>query len=358
MISISKPFFDNEEINAVKEVLKSGIIAQGPKVEEFEKKFASYIGTKYAIATNNGTTAAHTSLLAHGIGKGDEVITTSFTFISPVNCILFSGAKPVFVDIGEDFNINPDEVEKSITNKTKAIIVTHLYGNPADMKKIIDIAERYNLIVIEDACQAHGAEFAGKKVGSFGTGFFSFYATKNITTGEGGIITTNDSKVVEKAKLIRQHGMKTRYHHEIFGYNYKMTDIQAAIGLVQLKKLDKINMKRTQNANFFNQKLKDIPDIITPKKFPKRKHVWHAYTLRTKNGLSRDKIVKHLNKNEIQTLIYYPIPVHKQKIYEKYSNIKLPMTEKISNEVFSIPVHPSLTSDDLGKIIKTIRDYK
>ncbi|MEM2121930.1 MAG: DegT/DnrJ/EryC1/StrS family aminotransferase, partial [Candidatus Woesearchaeota archaeon] len=214
-IQISKPNLGNKELKLIKEVFSSGIIVQGPKVEEFEKEFSSYIGTKYGIATSSGTTALHTAAISAGIKEGDEVIVPSFSFIATANCVLYCGAKPVFADINEeDFNISPDDIQKKISPKTKAIIPVHLYGQPADMKAIMDIAQEKDLIVIEDACQAHGAEFNNKKVGSFGIGVFSFYATKNITTGEGGMITTDDEKINEVSRMIRSHGSVKRYYHD------------------------------------------------------------------------------------------------------------------------------------------------
>jgi dTDP-4-amino-4,6-dideoxygalactose transaminase len=357
MIPISKPLFSKKEEKAVIKVLRSGILTQGKLVEIFEKKFAEYIGTKYAIATSSGTTALHIALLAHGIGTGDEVITTPFSFIASSNAILYCGAKPVFVDISEeDFNINPDLIEEKITKKTKAILVVHLYGNPARMDKIMKIAKKHNLVVIEDACQAHGASIKNKKVGSFGTGCFSFYPTKNMTTGEGGMITTNSKEIYEKAKLLRNHGMKLRYHHEILGFNFRMTEIAAAIGIEQLKKLDFFNEKRIKNAEFYNKNIKK-EGIILPKVRKNYKHVFHQYTLRIteKCTKTREEIMEILKKEGIQTSIYYPLPIYKQKPYLDLGfNEELPVTERLCKEVLSIPVHPALTKKDLVKIVNLI----
>jgi len=238
MIPIAKPLLGAEEKAAVSRVLESGMLAQGPKVAEFEQAFAHFIGTQFAIATSNGTTALHAALLAHNLGPGDEVITTPFSFIATANAITMTGAKPVFVDIEEDsFNINPSLIEAAITPKTKAILPVHLYGKPANMKAITEIAAKHNLTIIEDACQAHGAEFEHKKVGSFGTGCFSFYPTKNMTSSEGGMITTNDETLAKKIRKIISHGSEKRYHHDFLGYNYRMTDVAAAIGVEQVKKL-------------------------------------------------------------------------------------------------------------------------
>lgn len=357
MIPIAKPFIGTDEINAVTEVIKSGVIAEGPKVKEFEQAFAKYIGVEHAVAVNSGTAALHAALLAHWINRGDEIITTPFTFIATSNSILFTGAKPVFADIENDtFNINPDEIIEKITSRTKAIIPVHLYGHPAEMKAIMEVAEDYHLALIEDACQAHGAIYNNRKAGSFGTGTFSFYPTKNITTGEGGIITTNDTKVAERARMIRSHGSKQRYFHEMLGYNLRMTDISAAIGIVQLRKLDSFTKKRQRNAEYLSSGLQGIEGITVPKVRNNCEHVFHQYTIRAKN---RDELVTRLNQNGIGTGIYYPLPVHKQPFYQEmgYSD-SFPESEQAADEVISLPVHPSVTQEDLDHIIEVIKGDK
>ncbi|MFQ5647725.1 MAG: DegT/DnrJ/EryC1/StrS family aminotransferase [Candidatus Aenigmatarchaeota archaeon] len=357
MIRISRPDMGEKELEAVREVLEGGQLAQGPKVAEFEAQFARFTGTEHAVAASSGTTAVHMALLAHGVGSGDEVITPSFTFASPINCILLCGARPVFVDIGEDFNIDPARIEAAITPKTKAVMVTHLYGQPADMAAIMEIAERRGLVVIEDACQAHGAEFKGRKVGAFGTGCFSFYATKNMTTGEGGMITTNDAGVAEKVRLLRQHGMAKRYDHEMIGYNYRMSDIEAAIGIVQLARLPELNAQRARNAEALTAGLAGVPGLATPKALPGRRHVWHAYTLKALNG-KRDGMVEGLNKAGIEAIVYYPLPVHKQAAYKGMGlSADLPVTGKVSGEIFSVPVHPGLGEGEMKEIAEKIKGF-
>ena len=238
MIPISKPYIGEEEKRAVLEVLDSGMLVQGPRVAELENNWAKSCATQYAIATSNGTTALHVALLAHGIGSGDEVITTPFTFIASVNSILYTGARPVFVDIHSDsFNINAEQIEAAITPRTKAIIVVHLFGYPCDMNKSMDIANRHGLVIIEDAAQAIGADYQGKAIGSFGTGCFSLYATKNVMSAEGGMITTNDESIARRCRMIRAHGMERRYYHDMLGFNFRLSDLHAAIGLVQLQRL-------------------------------------------------------------------------------------------------------------------------
>lgn len=348
MIPIAKPLMGEEEKQAVIAVLESGQLAQGTKVQEFEERFAAFCGVKYAIATSSGTTALHTALLAHGIAPGDEVITAPFTFIASANSILFTGAKPIFVDIEADsYNINPTLIEERITLRTKAVLPVHLYGNPSDMEAIMEIADRHGLVVIEDACQAHGASIHGKKVGSFGTGCFSFYPTKNITTAEGGMITTNDDGVAERARMIRQHGMRKRYYHEVLGYNFRLTDIQAAIGLAQLGKLPEWTARRIENAGYLTERLQNV---LTPTVRDGYLHVFHQYTIRVKGD--RDTAVKKLNAAGIGARIYYPLAVHQQPVYRQLGyQDSLPVAERISREVMSLPVHPALTLAELDMIV-------
>jgi len=360
MIPIAKPIMGEDEITAVTAVLRSGTIAQGKRVEEFEEAFGRFIGTKYAVAVNSGTAALHIALLAHGIGEGDEIITSPFTFTSTANSILFTGGKPVFADIEEDsFNIAPDDIIEKITPRTKAIMPVHLYGQPCDMKRIMRISRERGLVVVEDACQAHGAEYEGKKVGSFGTGCFSFYATKNITTGEGGMITTDDADIAQKARMIRTHGQKERYLHEILGYNYRMTDIAAAIGLCQLGKLEDLNNKRVGNAGFLTERLGGIKGLVTPNVRPNVKHVFHQYTVRITGdfAISREELRKKLLGGGVGTEIYYPLPIHKQPLYQSLGyNDRLASSEKAAAEVLSLPVHPSLTREDLENVVRAIQN--
>jgi perosamine synthetase len=356
MIQIAKPLLGKEEIDAVTEVLNSGMIAQGPKVEEFELAFSEYTDCDYAAAVNSGTAALYIALLAHGIGKEDEVITSPFSFIATANSILYTGAKPVFVDIELDtFNIDPERIKEKITSKTRAIMPVHLYGHPADMKAIMEIAEDNKLFVIEDACQSHGADCLGKRVGSFGTGAFSFYPTKNMTTGEGGMLTTDKKEIAEKAKMIRAHGSKVRYLHEMLGFNLRMTDIAAAIGIVQLGKLEKFTKNRQINAGILSDGLKEISGLVPPVTTEGCSHVFHQYTIRAKN---RDKFAAFLKKKEIDTGIYYPIPIHRQPFYRDlgYKDF-LPVSEKTVEEVLSLPVHPGLSRDDLQKIVEASKEF-
>jgi len=301
VIPIASPDIGEDEKNAVLKVLDSGIIAEGPKVREFEERFAAYIGMKHAVAVSSGTAALHIALLAHGVGPGDEVVTSPFTFIASANSVLYTGARPVFCDIdGDTFNIDADLLAEKITEKTKAIMPVHLYGQPADMKTIMDLAEDRGLIVVEDACQAHGAEYNGKKVGSFGTGCFSFYPTKNMTSSEGGMITTDDLEVDRLSRIIRQHGMARRYYHEMLGFNLRLTDIAAAIGVEQLRKLPAYNEARIRNAEYLTGHIKNKA-FKTPSVAGGCRHVFHQYTVR---HLERERVIKALTENGIGYGIY------------------------------------------------------
>jgi dTDP-4-amino-4,6-dideoxygalactose transaminase len=360
MIQMAGVKIDEESIQAIVDVLKSGQIAQGPKVEEFEKAFAAYIGVKYAVAVNSGTAALHAALMAAGIGAGDEVITTSFSFIATANCCLFVGAKPVFADIDErTFNITADSIKKQITSRTKAVIIVDLYGQACDMDEITDICQKHNLVLIEDACQAHGAEYNKRKVGSYGIGCFSFYPTKNMTTGEGGMITTNDEEIMRKAKLARQHGQSQRYIHDALGYNFRMTDIAAALGICQLKKLDSVNAQRIKNAAFLSENISALKGLIPPFTGPKRNHVFHQYTIKIlpQFKYSREELQKKLFEKGVNTIVYYPIPIHQQNFYKAQGfNVVLPVTEILSKQVLSLPVHPGVTGADLKIIVDALKE--
>jgi perosamine synthetase len=357
MINLAKPLIEDEEKRAVLEVLESGILAQGPRVKAFEEAFAKQITrTRFAAAASSGTTALHIALLAHGVGKGDEVITSAFTFIASANSILYTGARPIFVDIDPfTFNIDPQKIEAAITPRTKAIMPVHLFGQSCDMDAVLAIARKHNLAVIEDACQSHGAEYKGQRVGSFGTGVFSLYPTKNITSGEGGMITANDEIIDEHCRVIRNHGMRRRYYHDELGYNFRMTDLHAAIGLAQSPKLDGFNQKRREHAAFLSTHLKGV---LTPHVSENCQHVYNQYTVRVPDS-KRDALREHLKNQGVGSEIYYPLPVHKQSFYIqdlKY-DLTLPETEKAAGEVLSLPVHPALSSQDLETIVDAVNTF-
>jgi perosamine synthetase len=295
----------------------------------------------------------HLALLANEIGEGDEVITSPFTFIASVNSILFVGATPVFVDIDEGtFNMDPQKLEDLITPQTRAIMPVHLYGQVCAMDEIMALAQKHDLVVIEDAAQAIGASYQGRMAGSFGAGIFSLYATKNVMSGEGGMITTDDEEVAESCRMLRNHGMKRRYYHDMLGYNFRMTDIHAAIGLAQMAQLEEFKEKRRQNATYFNE---NLTSVITPGLMPDAIHVWHQYTVRFDGDRDRDQIAEKLREKGIGSGIFYPVPAHQQGyIKDMLGDISMPITERLAKEVLSLPVHPHLTEEDREKIVNEV----
>jgi dTDP-4-amino-4,6-dideoxygalactose transaminase len=353
MIPIAKPLIGPEEEAAVLAVLRSGMIVQGPQVAQFEESFAALCGVRYAVAVSSGTAALHMALLAHGIGPGDEVITTPFSFFATASSILMTGARPVFVDIDEhSFNLNPDLIAAAITPRTKAILPVHLYGHPAEMDAICTLAKEHDLAVIEDAAQAVGASYRGRPAGSFGTACFSLYATKNIMTGEGGMVTTDDPAVADQLKLLRAHGSRVRYYHEMVGYNYRMTDMQAAIGNVQLGKLASFTQARQANAAYLSHAIENEA-VITPGASSHVEHVYHQYTLRVRGD--RDAAVQQLTAAGVGTAVFYPLPLHQQQaVQELCPPVSLPVSELVSRQVLSLPVHPALTQNDLEQIAAAV----
>jgi dTDP-4-amino-4,6-dideoxygalactose transaminase len=342
-----------EEKERVWEAMSSGSLAQGPRVKQLEEEFGAFVGADHAVATSSGTTALHLALLGHGIGEGDEVITVPFTFIASANSIVYTGARPVFVDIDErDFTMDISQVEAAITPRTKAIMPVSLYGQPADMPAIDEIAGRHGLAVIEDAAQAHGAAVGDRKSGTWGAGAFSFYPTKNMTTGEGGMITTRDGDYAGRVRLLREHGMKVRYHHDIVGYNFRMTDIAAAIGLAQLPKLPGYNERRRAIAARYDAELKGV---MTPYVRSGVTHVYHQYTIRVHE---RDAFAEKLKERGVGSAIYYPIPVHRQKPFVAmgYGDLSFPVTDRLTEQVLSIPVHPSLSDGEVSTVIGAVNE--
>jgi dTDP-4-amino-4,6-dideoxygalactose transaminase len=348
---IARPQLGEEEKQLVWETMASGLLAQGPRVKEFEERFAALIGTAHAVATSSGTTALHLALLGRGIGPGDEVVTVPFTFIASANSVLYTGARPVFVDVDErDFNMDPALVEAAITPRTRAIMPVSLYGHPAQMDAIAEIAERRGLELVEDACQSHAAAIGGRRSGTWGAGTFSFYPTKNMTTGEGGMLTTDDLDFAERVRLLREHGMKVRYHHDVVGYNFRMTDIAAAIGLAQIEKLAGYNRRRREIAARYDAELRGV---VTPYVRPGVTHVYHQYTIRV---ASRDAFAAALKERGVGSAIYYPIPVHRQTPFVAlgYGDQPYPVTELLTEQVLAIPVHPSLSDDEVATVIEAV----
>ncbi len=351
-ISVAKPLIGEEEKRAVMEVLDSGQLAQGSRTEALEKAFASYIGTKHAIGVNSGTAALIVALQAHGVGPGDEVITTPFSFIATATSIMACGATPVFVDIDPfDLNMDPNQLEGAITDNTKAVMPVHIFGHPARMTEIAQICEDNELALVEDAAQAHGAEHQGKSAGAFGTGCFSFYPTKNMTTGEGGIITTNDDEVARLARIIRNHGQEKRYVHEYFGLNWRMQDMNGAIGHVQLGHLEAWNQARISNAEALSRLIRSVE---TPRVREGDRHVFHQFTVRV--GQDRDGLVQRLQEAGVGSAVHYPIPIHQQPIIQKmgFGEGSFPVAEAAAEHVLSLPVHPMLGPEDVEYIAASV----
>jgi len=356
MIRIAQPILGDEEREAVLSVLDSGRLAAGPVTRQLEETFAREVsGTRQAIAVANGTAALHLALLAHGIGPGDEVITTPFTFQATANMVLAAGARPVFVDVGGDGNIDPNLIEPAITPRTRAILPVHLYGRLCEMTAVCEIAARHRLAVIEDACQAHGARLGTKAAGSFGTGCFSLYATKNMTTGEGGLITTDDSGLAELMRRVRSHGENERYNSVELGYNYRLTDIAAAIGVAQLKRLNDFTERRRRNADYLTSNLKDV--IAPPQPTEREAHVWHLYTVRVPVG--RDDLASWLRERDIEAGVYYPRTLPAQPLYRNlgYDDDAFPVARQLAREVLSLPVHPGLSEGDLAQIVDAVNAW-
>jgi len=358
MIPIARPQVGDPEIENVVHVLRSGMLAGGRFVNDFEGAFADYTGTTYAVATTSGTVALDIALKALGIENGDEVVVPDFTFNATANAVLFQDAKPVFTDVERDtFCIDPNDVLEKISPRTKAIIGVHLFGHPFELSAIQDICEDHQLALIEDCAQAHGAEYTGRTVGSFGTvGCFSFYATKNMTTGEGGMVTTDDPEIGERLRLLINHGQSRKYSHTTLGYNYRMTDIQAAIGVAQLGRLDEFNRKRIGNAEYLNSHL-DAP-LKTPYKKDNIKHVYHQYVIKIGEEfpMMRDEFIRYLSDNGIGSAVHYPLPVHRQPLYQEmgYERDQCRCATRLSETVISLPVHPLVTDGDLKHICSII----
>ncbi|MGC8997998.1 MAG: DegT/DnrJ/EryC1/StrS family aminotransferase [Candidatus Bathyarchaeia archaeon] len=358
MIPINAPQIGEEEVEAVVKVLKSGILTNalgaGPMVRRFEEDFARFVEAKHAIAVNSGTAALHMALAAVDVKQGDEVVLPSFTFVATAETVVLAGAKPVFVDIDpETYNISPEAVKKALTKRTRAIVAVDLYGTPADLKPIREIADEHGLKVIEDAAQAHGATYNGKPVGAYAdAACWSFYASKNMTTGEGGMITTNDDDVAEKLRLIRSHGEKEKYKSILLGHNYRMPEMEAALGIVQLKKLPKFLEKRRENAERLTAKLRHLKNLQLPLEPKGCRNSWYLYTVRVKDAdrAKRDAVVKKLKGEGVGAEVYYPWPIHLMPYYRKFGKERLPETEKASEQVFSLPVHPGVTAEQVNFI--------
>jgi dTDP-4-amino-4,6-dideoxygalactose transaminase len=348
MIPIARPAMGDEERELVWSAMASGQLAQGSRVRQLEEEFAAFVGTRHAVVVSSGTAAIHLTMLGLGIGEEDEVITVSFTFFASASAVVHAGARPVFVDIDpQTYTMDPELVAAAITPRTRAIMPVSLYGQMADLSAIGEIADRHGLTLIEDACQSHGAQLDGRPSGGWGNAVFSFYATKNMTTGEGGAVTTRDPALADRVRLLREHGMRVRYQHEIVGYNFRMTDIHASIGLAQLAKLPAANGRRQAIAARYTAELRGVG---TPFVRPNATHVYHQYVIRV---AERDAFLERLQQRGVGAAVHYPIPVHQQQAFAAlgYRDLDLPVTERLAGEVLSLPVHPSLTDAEVDAVI-------
>ncbi len=363
-IPVAKVDLTEDEIRAANEVLRSGMLRQGKKVKEFEESFAEKVGAKFALAVSSGTAALHIAYLCL-LEHGTEVLVPTFSHISTASMVCFAGCKPVFCDIDpKTFTIDLEEIKEKITDKTSAVVPVHLFGNACDIDDIKEIAEDNNLRIIWDAAQAHGTLYKGKDVGCFDDMVcYSFYPTKNMTTGEGGMITTNDEKLLEKCRLLREHGQEKKYYHTTLGLNYRMTDLEAAIGIEQLKKLDEYIDKRRKNAEYLTKNLDGIKGITTPHTEKEVRHTFHQYSVLLDEdslGISRDEFAYSLKEDGVGSSVHYPIPLHLQPVFKKSQESMesyLPISEDYSNRILSLPVHPSIKGDDLQNIIETIEKF-
>jgi len=356
------PLIDEREIARVTRVLKSGVlttrVTSGSMVGRFENAFSKFAKAKHAVAVNSGTAALHTALLTIGVKTGDEVILPSFTFISTAEAVALTGARPVFVDINpQTYNVDPEKIEEAVAPKTRAIIPVDLYGLSAEMKAIRELAEKHGLAVIEDAAQAHGATYLGKPPGCFADlTCWSFYASKNMTTGEGGMITTNGEEWAETMRFIRSHGEKEEYVSSMLGHNYRMPEMEAALGIVQLQKLPAFVEKRRRNARFLTKKLSEVERLQLPVEPRGFRHGWYLYTVRLRDGgkTERDRVVRELRNRGVGVAAYYRVPIHLMPYYRQFSRRRLPETEKASEQVFSLPVHPGVAPKEIHYVAGSV----
>lgn len=360
MIPITVVNFGENAERLVLEALRSGNVAQGPLVKRFEDRFAEMIGVKHAIAVNNGTTSLVAALHVLDLAPGDEVVTSPFTFVATLNAILEAGATARFADISDDdFNVTAESLANSVTDRTRVLMPVHLYGQIADMDAIAALASDRGLALVEDSAQSHGSTLNGRHAGSYGLGSFSFYATKNITTGEGGMITTDDDVLADRLRILRNQGMRARYQYEVAGHNWRLTDLQAAVGLPQLDAYDSVVTARQRNAEYLSTGLAGVRGIAVPQQLAGRQHVWHQYTVRVtpESGVARDELVAKLGERGIGSGIYYPKLVFDYPTYRDRDDVitgEFPVAERVVREVVSLPVHPHLTRDELDRIIAGI----
>ncbi len=365
VIKVAHPTVDMEEVEAVSQVLLSGNYVSGKRVEDFERAFSEYVGCDYSVAVSSGTAALFIALEAIGVGAGDEVIVPPLTFFATISSVLYLRAVPVFADIDmDDFCLSPSDTARKVTRKTKALIPVHLFGNAAKMDALTAISRETGIAIVEDCAQAHGTEYKGKKVGGLGkAGCFSFFATKHMTTGEGGMITTNDSTVAEKARILRNHGMVGRDRHAFLGFNNRMTEMEAAMGLVQLRKLDRLNERRIANSEYLIRAISDLPWAKVPLVDNSVKHTyfWCPIMVEEGSGRSLDELKEHLRRNRIEFRYRYEQPLYRQEALARagfdYSEVYLPNAEAVAGKILGLPNHPRLTKSDLDRIVEVLRSF-
>jgi dTDP-4-amino-4,6-dideoxygalactose transaminase len=362
MIPISTVQLGPDVERSVLEVLRSGHLAQGAKVAEFEREFAALCGVPHAVAVSNGSIALTAALQGLGLGAGDEVLTSPFTFIATVNAVLATGARVRFADIrADDFALDPGAVKDAVTESTRALMPVHLFGQTADMDPLLALAADHDLHLVEDAAQAHGAAYRGRTAGSFGVGCFSFYATKNLTTGEGGMITTADDELADRLRVLRNQGMRARYQYEMVGHNYRMTDLAAAVGLPQLAGYPEQVRRRRANAERLTERLRDLPGLVVPEVLPGREHVWHQYTVLVTGdaAVDRDALGAGLAERGVGSGVYYPKLAHEYPAYAEHPLVEVadtPVAARVARQCLALPVHARLSADDVERVADAVRD--
>jgi dTDP-4-amino-4,6-dideoxygalactose transaminase len=360
-IPISQVSLGTAEEDLVLEVLRSGRLAQGPMVERLEREFHAWSDCEHVVAVANGTVSLVAALQALQLPPGGEVITSPFTFVATLNAILEAGLVARFADIGDDFCVDPEQVEAQVSDRTSALMPVHLYGQPADMPLLVQLAHHHGLAIVEDAAQAHGARIDGRAVGSFGVGSFSLYATKNLMSGEGGLVTTNDSALADRLRLLRNQGMRARYQYEVAGHNYRMTELQAAVAIPQLARLAERTERRRANASRLTAGLAGVPGIVTPTVVPGREHVWHQYTVLVTedSGRTRDDVAAQLDARGIGNGMYYPKPVYDYDCYRDHPRVvvePMPRAEAVARQCLSLPVHPFLSDHQVDEVVAAVRE--
>ncbi len=361
MIRVSSPHITDEDVEAVTRVLRSGMLAFGPVGEEFERELARYLGVRHAVAVSNGTAALYLSLKALGVGPGDEVLVPDFTFFATASTVLLAGATPVLVDVElETYTVDPSQLEEAFTDRTRAVVPVHLYGHPVDMEQVTKIAGERDAYVVEDSAQALGAEFRGRRVGGLGhAAAFSFYPTKTITTGEGGAVATDDERVADAVKLLRSHGQRQRYHHVELGWNLRMSDVQAALGLSQLRRIDRMLERRRALARIYLEELSTVSGLRLPVEKPWARHAYNLFTVWVEGEGARDRLALFLRERGIETAVHYPVPLHRQPALSGARRARgcCPNSEEASRHVLSLPLHPGLSESDVLEVSRCVKEF-